>query len=108
LYLHMDTPPLEYIKILARNSLGTWNDHMYVTTYAFNMCTRKITISMQMNQNFCNFNPYDFEVRKQNPKVVTRLKVRWFIFVSCIYMLSTCHKIKNIPNLWLNLDCQLE
>jgi len=92
LYFHMDTPPLQYVKILARNRLGTLNDRMYVIIYVFNMCTRKVTISMQMNQNLWNSNPCDLEVKKQNPKVVTRLRVRWFIFVSCIYMLSTCHK----------------
>jgi hypothetical protein len=31
-----------------------------------------------------------------------------FCKVSCIYMLLTCHKINNIPNLWLYLNFELE
>jgi hypothetical protein len=31
-----------------------------------------------------------------------------FCKVVCIYMLLTCHKNNNFPNLWLNLDCHLE
>jgi hypothetical protein len=30
------------------NSLGTWNDEMYAPTYSLSMCTRKITILMQI------------------------------------------------------------
>jgi hypothetical protein len=26
----------------------------------------------------------------------------------CIYMLLTCHKNNNFPNLWLDLDCHLK
>jgi hypothetical protein len=31
-----------------------------------------------------------------------------FCKVACIYMLLTWHTNNNFPNLWLDLDCQLE
>jgi hypothetical protein len=31
-----------------------------------------------------------------------------FCRMACIYMLITWHKNNNFPNMWLDLDCQLE
>jgi hypothetical protein len=54
------------------NSLGTWNDQMYVTTYAFSMCTRIITILMQMNQNSWKYNIFNEKPRtNQISKIIT-------------------------------------
>ncbi len=39
--MSMDTWIFQHFKILTKHSLGTWNDGMYVATYAFNMCTRR-------------------------------------------------------------------
>jgi hypothetical protein len=33
------------------NSLGRWNDGIYIIIYVLNMCTRKLTISRQVHQN---------------------------------------------------------
>ncbi len=64
------------------NSLGTWNDQMYVTTYAFSMCPRIITILMQMNQNLWNYNVFNEKPRfNQISKIITSwfLNKTWFI-----------------------------
>jgi hypothetical protein len=49
-------------KYWQRNSLRILNDWMYVITYALNMCIRKITISMQENQNLWNFDHVQWKV----------------------------------------------
>jgi hypothetical protein len=56
----------------------------YASTYVLNMCTRKITISMQMNQNLWNFNHVQWQAQyyKKISKITTyAIKIPWWSFI---------------------------
>ncbi len=106
LYLDMDIKIFQHVKILVRNSLGTWNYGMYVIAYAFNMCTKRITILMQVNQNL-------WKVRYDISKIITwhhdsLTKLHFMKSTSVKYIIffhfDKLHQISYAPiieNLWL-------
>jgi len=67
------------------NSLGRWNDGIYVITYVLNICTKKITILVQMHQNLNeNLMVFDEKPNIQILKIITH-DVSWFFDKKSFY-----------------------